>query len=652
MSTTVKTGWLKNNNGEKFAPKTLTSQVQTSDGILLEDKIQADLDIMKEDILNNVSIDIDDALSPDSTNPVQNKVIDSEFEAVSTAMNALDSAIDNKADKVHNHDDIYYTEAEVDTALAGKADKDHTHDLSAYETTTNAAAKLAEAKSYSDTNLATAKSYTDTKTADLASTTVVDNKINTHNTSTSAHNDIRVLISDLTTKLNNFLDVDDTTSDQLSEVLTLIENNKGTLESLTTSKINVSDIIDNLTTASTSKVLSANQGVAIKALIDALQTEIDALQTEVDGKADASHTHDDRYYTETEVDTAIADSKHMWYGTCPTAANTAAKVVTTNTGNFSLTAGNIVYVLFTYAAYSNSTLNVDGTGAIAIKTAGTTGVVTYQWAANEAIGFVYDGTYFRMLDGMVANTTYYGMTKLSSSTSSTSTTMAATPSAVKSAYDLADEAKALASSAGATAGQAMTAATNASTTANQAKSEASTATTAATNAQNTANNAASAAANAQTTADSKAPLVHIHTKLQITDFPTAEAWTFTLEDGSTVTKGVYVGKAPLPVGTPVTVNVINNNPAGADPLCTFIYNGTPKTVSGNGSFEANVGDVLKLSLNASNGGVATVNGAIVKETSSYSEDPAVIFYEYAIVGNTQLTHKSDNNRKYYDIVEL
>jgi hypothetical protein len=133
---------------------------------------------------------------------------------------------------------------------------------------------------------------------------------------------------------------------------------------------------------------------------------------------------------------------------------------------------------------------------------------------------------------------------------------------------------------------------------------------------------------------------------------TKEAWTFTLEDGSTVTKGVYVGKAPLPVGTPVTVNVINNSPAGADPACTLIYNGAPKTVIGNGSFEANVGDVLKLSLNAPNGGVATVNGVIVKETSSYSEDPAVNLYEYVIVGNTQLTYKSDNNRKYFDIVEL
>lgn len=43
MPTTVKTGWLKDSNGDKFAPKTLTSQVQTSDGTMLEDKIQADI---------------------------------------------------------------------------------------------------------------------------------------------------------------------------------------------------------------------------------------------------------------------------------------------------------------------------------------------------------------------------------------------------------------------------------------------------------------------------------------------------------------------------------------------------------------------------------------------------------------------------------
>lgn len=144
---------------------------------------------------------------------------------------------------------------------------------------------ITTANTYTDTKTEEAKSYTDTKTSDLASTTVVDNKISTHNTSTTAHNDIRVLIADLTTKLNNFLDVDDTTTDQLSEVLALIENNRGTLESLTTNKINVSDIIDNLTTNNSSKVLSAAQGVAIKNLIDALQTAVNGKQSAVTGGA-------------------------------------------------------------------------------------------------------------------------------------------------------------------------------------------------------------------------------------------------------------------------------------------------------------------------------------------------------------------------------
>ena len=46
---------------------------------------------------------IDSSLSSTSINPVQNKVIDAEFEAVSTAMNALDLAIDRKADVIHTH---------------------------------------------------------------------------------------------------------------------------------------------------------------------------------------------------------------------------------------------------------------------------------------------------------------------------------------------------------------------------------------------------------------------------------------------------------------------------------------------------------------------------------------------------------------------
>jgi hypothetical protein len=55
---------------------------------------------------------VDTELSTTSINPVQNKVIDAEFDAIATAMNALDSAIDN-----HNHDDRYYTENEIDNMV-------------------------------------------------------------------------------------------------------------------------------------------------------------------------------------------------------------------------------------------------------------------------------------------------------------------------------------------------------------------------------------------------------------------------------------------------------------------------------------------------------------------------------------------------------
>ena len=175
------------------------------------------------------------------------------------------------------------SESDLDTALAEKvnaaSEGNHSHlNKGVLDGIT------AEKVSAWDTSLDSAKEYTNTKTEGMATTTVVDNKISAHNTSTEAHSDIRDLISALTTKVNNFLDVDDTTTDQLSEVLELIENNKGDLESLTSGKVNVSDIVDNLTTANASKVLSANQGVVLKGLIDALQ-EV------VDGKAASSHNH-------------------------------------------------------------------------------------------------------------------------------------------------------------------------------------------------------------------------------------------------------------------------------------------------------------------------------------------------------------------------
>lgn len=135
-----------------------------------------------------------------------------------------------KSDKNHNHDDLYYTESEVDNLL---------------------------------------------------SNIDISTSINEHNVNTEAHNDVRLLIEGLTTRLNALANSDDTTLDQMAEIVEYIKANRDLIESVTTNKVNVADIIDNLTTNVANKPLSAAQGVTLKSLIDALTTT-------VNGKANSS----------------------------------------------------------------------------------------------------------------------------------------------------------------------------------------------------------------------------------------------------------------------------------------------------------------------------------------------------------------------------
>lgn len=95
-------------------------------------------------------------------------------------------------------------------------------------------------------------------------------KVTAHNTSKDAHNDIRLLIQNLANTVTTLLDSNDETLDQTSEIVAYVKSNKSLIDSITTSKVNVSDIIDNLTTNVSNKPLSAAQGVALKALIDGI----------------------------------------------------------------------------------------------------------------------------------------------------------------------------------------------------------------------------------------------------------------------------------------------------------------------------------------------------------------------------------------------
>lgn len=110
--------------------------------------------------------------------------------------------------------------------------------------------------------------------------------------------DIQNLVSQLNTKLNALADSDDTTLDQMSEIVTYIKNNKNLIDGITTSKVSVSDIVDNLTSIATNKPLSAKQGKVLKDLIDNI-----VIPTNV-----SAFTNDVEYQTEQDVNSAIAEA--------------------------------------------------------------------------------------------------------------------------------------------------------------------------------------------------------------------------------------------------------------------------------------------------------------------------------------------------------
>lgn len=124
----------------------------------------------------------------------------------------------------------------------------------------------------------------ETNTTQIATTAFAQTSVSNHNTSESAHSDIRTLISGLTSRLNTLADSDDTTLDQLSEIVAYIRNNKDLIDGITTSKVNVSDIIDSLEDNSTDKPLSSRQGMILKGLIFDLVAIVDNKVDKVSGK--------------------------------------------------------------------------------------------------------------------------------------------------------------------------------------------------------------------------------------------------------------------------------------------------------------------------------------------------------------------------------
>ena len=125
------------------------------------------------------------------------------------------------------------------------------------------------------------------------------------------------------------------------------------------------------------------------------QTDIAALVSGSTPAAKATKLNTARYIDGLSFD-GSANINH--YATCATAAATAAKVATLS--GYSLQTGGRAMIKFTYANTAAApTLNINSTGAQAIKAFGTT-ESTVQWVAGDVVEVIYDGTNYIMLPTM------------------------------------------------------------------------------------------------------------------------------------------------------------------------------------------------------------------------------------------------------------
>jgi hypothetical protein len=269
----------------------------------------------------------------------------------------VNSAIAGKADTSHTHDDRYYTESEMDAKLGGKADAEHSHD-NLYYAKSEVDDKFSDVAAPAWDSISgkpTAFTPTDHTHDDRYYTEAeVDEKLTGVAASGHNHDDRYYTESEMDAKLNGKANANHThnyagssSAGGAANSANKLNTNAGsatqgvyfkdgvpvamtyTLGKSVPADAKFTDtntwrgVQDNLTSTATDQSLSANQGKVLKGLVDgkaaSSHTHDDRYYTEsemntkLNGKANASHTHDDRYYTESEMNAKLngkANSSH------------------------------------------------------------------------------------------------------------------------------------------------------------------------------------------------------------------------------------------------------------------------------------------------------------------------------------------------------
>ena len=243
----------------------------------------------------------------------------------------------------HTHDDRYYTEAEIDQKLQGLPTAGHKHTKS--DITDFPALGTAAAKNVGDFAAAShTHNYAGSSSAGGAANSA--NKLNTNAGSSTQGVYFK---------------------DGVPVAMTYTLGKSVPADAKFTDTDTWRGVQDNLTSTATNQSLSANQAKVLKGLLDgkaaSSHTHDDRYYTEsemntkLNGKANASHTHDDRYYTESEMNTKLngkANSSHTHnYAGSSSAGGTANSVngltfaaQTTDPGAGSSLATNKVLIVY------------------------------------------------------------------------------------------------------------------------------------------------------------------------------------------------------------------------------------------------------------------------------------------------------------------
>ena len=408
---------------EAFGTKVVTDFAALTARVQSLERAGGQPNIIEKILVNGIQLAVDGNKAVNFSVPTKTGELENDAGFQNGAQ--VDEKLSTKADSGHDHDGRYFTKEQVNSAIAGKADTSHTHD-DRYYTESEMDAKLggkADAE-HSHDNLYYAKSEVDDKFSDVAAPAwdsisgkptaftptdhthddryyteaEVDEKLTGVAASGHNHDDRYYTESEMDAKLNGKANASHThnyagssSAGGAANSANKLNTNAGsatqgvyfkdgvpvamtyTLGKSVPADAKFTDtdtwrgVQDNLTSTATNQSLSANQGKVLKGLLDgkaaSSHTHDDRYYTEsemnakLNGKANASHTHDDRYYTESEMNTKLngkANSSHTHnYAGSSSAGGTANSVngltftaQTTDPGAGSSLATNKVLIVY------------------------------------------------------------------------------------------------------------------------------------------------------------------------------------------------------------------------------------------------------------------------------------------------------------------